>query len=109
MEIANRGVVRYGVAVRYFETALTESEHADVDHWLDTHPNDAIDHSTIAAHSLSVHATRPGRNEGVGTIAVRHPDRLLDALDEAVARLRDTPAGRVDRNSFHSMGGRQWH
>jgi hypothetical protein len=79
------------VDVRWFETSLTDWERVDLDRWLDAHPHDRIDHITIAAHAVSVHATRPRRTEGTVAIALRDdPDQLIDALDQALDRVRNS-------------------
>jgi hypothetical protein len=79
------------IPVRCLDATLEDHEAVALDGWVAAHPFDGIDRITVAARAVSVHASHPDKNGSAAAIAVRHPGRLTDALDEAIARLRNAP------------------
>lgn len=67
--------------------SLSEREQVELGTWVNTCDGDEIANVTIDPAAVRIH----GRHLGRSAIAVRYPGRLLGALDEAIATLRDTP------------------
>ena len=67
--------------------SVSEREQVELATWVRTCDGGEIATVTIDPAAVRIH----GRHFGRSAIAVRYPGRLLGALDEAIATLRDTP------------------
>ena len=67
--------------------ALSEREQVELSTWIRTCDGEEIAHVTIDLAAVRIHGCHVGRS----AITVRYPGRLIGALDEAIATLRNTP------------------
>jgi hypothetical protein len=70
-------------------TALSSSEHDQLDAWIRTRRDDEIDYVTIETRSVAIHMKGP-RRAVMSAIAIRYAS-LGAALDDALATLHNTP------------------
>lgn len=68
---------------------LTEREEQELAAWVRTRDSDEIAYVTVDPAAVIIHGRHAHQNLGRSAIAVRYPGRLVGALDEALATLRN--------------------